>query len=64
MQAQNIQASEDKIIEPEGGVVVNDSKLGPEAGKGQRTNKEWKQLLAFPSDQVVENFDVYDSDVS
>ena len=34
--------------------MVNDSKLEPEAGKGQRTNEEWKQLLAFPSDQVVE----------
>ena len=26
----------------------------PKAGKGERTVGEWKQLLAFPSDEVVE----------
>ena len=54
LQTYNIQIPGEKEMIPEEEVVVNNSTLEPEAGKGKRTNKEWKQLLAFPSDEVVE----------
>jgi len=38
---------------PDEEIAVHDN-TDPKAGKGERTVGEWKQLLAFPSDEVVE----------
>ena len=42
---------EEEVPEEEVAVHYN---TNPKAGKGKRTVGEWKQLLAFPSDEVVE----------
>ena len=39
---------------PEEEQLVPQSGVEPKYGKGERSNSEWKELLAFPSDEVME----------
>jgi len=48
-----LKVPDDEEEVPEEEVAVHDN-TNPKAGKGERTVGEWRQLLAFPSDKVVE----------
>ena len=54
LQDYNIQVPGQEESVPEEEQSVPTSDIGPSPGKGQRTIEEWKELLSFPSDKVVE----------
>ena len=54
LQTHEIQTPGEKEPVPEEEVVVQNPDPEPEVGKGERPIQEWKQLLGFPSDKVVE----------
>ena len=49
-----LQVPGEKQTVPEEELPVSPPNVAPDIGKGKRTTEEWKELLAFPSDQVVE----------
>jgi hypothetical protein len=50
----NIQRPGEESVVPEEEISVHQSEPVPDIGKGKRTVGEWKELLAFPSDEVIE----------
>ena len=54
LESHNIQIPGQLRPIPEEELSVPQSDIEPKVGKGCRTIKEWKELLAFPSDEVVE----------
>ena len=54
LQTHNLQIPNEKESIPEEELTVHETVTEPEAGKGKRTVAEWKELLDFPSESVVE----------